>query len=158
MGDKSARPQTTTSSTEDKEKKVCFAFQNGRCTKGNSCHFAHTITEKPCFAFQKGSCTKGRSCPFSHGAGGARPNRLLAALEQSQSAGGKRSASAGIQGGGMDNKRFRSQDAIRPEDMVIVKYNNSSAPLSRGLHYFIIYAGEYANERNGTNAGVRQRD
>jgi hypothetical protein len=69
---------------------VCFAFQTGSCTRGESCKFAHRLRtdsedegkrdagtggaptpkkptkSKVCFAWQKGECQRGERCKFSH--------------------------------------------------------------------------------------------
>jgi len=58
--------------------KMCIFFQNGSCTRGSSCTFAHDIQslrQKPnlcktqlCTAFMKtGVCPAGWSCNFAHG-------------------------------------------------------------------------------------------
>ncbi|KAI9002974.1 putative zinc-binding domain-containing protein [Hyaloraphidium curvatum] len=75
---------------------VCYAFQKGECTRGDSCRFSHEgggggggFNSRGrgrggarggrggrgaaggggggvCYAFQKGECTRGDSCRFSH--------------------------------------------------------------------------------------------
>ena len=58
---------------------VCYAFQKGECTRGDSCRFSHGEAggggggggggwagAPPCYAFQKGECTRGDACRFSH--------------------------------------------------------------------------------------------
>jgi hypothetical protein len=63
---------------------VCYAFQKGECTRGDSCRFSHTEGggsgggyggrggggAPVCYAFQKGECTRGDACRFSHTEGG----------------------------------------------------------------------------------------
>lgn len=67
---------------------VCFAFQEGDCTRGEACKFAHQYVDtnmmgvvggpeqfyqQPmmrkniCYAFQNGECQRGTSCRYSHG-------------------------------------------------------------------------------------------
>eukprot|EP00898_Chlorokybus_atmophyticus_P002259 jgi/Chlat1/3033/Chrsp206S03289 len=56
--------------TDGAEAKVCFDFQKGRCARGDSCRYSHSMQDagsgepgrnKVCFEFQKGSCTRGDS-------------------------------------------------------------------------------------------------
>ena len=62
---------------------VCYAFQEGECTRGDACRFSHTEGggggggfggggggAPVCYAFQKGECTRGDACRFSHTEGG----------------------------------------------------------------------------------------
>ena len=62
---------------------VCYAFQKGECTRGDSCRFSHTMRDgyggggggggggaPVCYAFQRGECTRGDACRFSHTEGG----------------------------------------------------------------------------------------
>ena len=65
---------------------VCYAFQRGECTRGDSCKFDHGGASGGgrgagggrgkggfgvCYAFQRGECTRGDSCKFEHSAGGS---------------------------------------------------------------------------------------
>ncbi|XP_003563222.1 zinc finger CCCH domain-containing protein 25 [Brachypodium distachyon] len=50
---------------------VCYAFQKGECSRGDSCRFSHdeqvaVQARGICYAFQKGECNRGASCRFSH--------------------------------------------------------------------------------------------
>ena len=62
---------------------VCYAFERGECTRGDSCKFSHegggASSARPsysgekrgiCFDFTKGRCTRGDSCKFQHVADG----------------------------------------------------------------------------------------
>eukprot|EP01043_Picozoa_sp_COSAG02_P039438 COSAG02_NODE_3113_length_7338_cov_2.845559_6_plen_272_part_00 len=68
---------------------VCYAFQRGECTRGDTCRFSHSGEPGPggsaysprggrggggvCYAFQRGECTRGDSCRFLHEKGAAPP-------------------------------------------------------------------------------------
>ena len=70
-------------------KDVCRDFQNGRCTRGDSCKYVHAAPGAPppaatwmppaadvngiCRDFQNGRCTRGDSCKYVHAAPGAPP-------------------------------------------------------------------------------------
>ncbi|XP_048532546.1 zinc finger CCCH domain-containing protein 25-like [Triticum urartu] len=50
---------------------ICYAFQKGECSRGDSCRFSHDEQvavqgRGVCYAFQKGECSRGASCRFSH--------------------------------------------------------------------------------------------
>ncbi|VAH27411.1 unnamed protein product [Triticum turgidum subsp. durum] len=50
---------------------VCYAFQKGECSRGDTCRFSHDEQvavqgRGVCYAFQKGDCSRGASCRFSH--------------------------------------------------------------------------------------------
>eukprot|EP00658_Telonema_sp_P-2_P033073 TRINITY_DN2434_c0_g2_i3.p1 TRINITY_DN2434_c0_g2~~TRINITY_DN2434_c0_g2_i3.p1 ORF type:complete len:169 (-),score=56.92 TRINITY_DN2434_c0_g2_i3:354-860(-) len=56
------------------DKKPCWFFTQGKCTKGDGCPFSHTtpvsdptaVKKKVCVFYLRGSCTKGEGCAFSH--------------------------------------------------------------------------------------------
>ncbi len=50
---------------------VCFDFQNGSCSRGDSCRFEHRMeavkrVKAVCRDFLKGTCTRGKDCRFAH--------------------------------------------------------------------------------------------
>jgi len=47
---------------------ICFDFQRGACTRGDSCKYEHVqgASSGVCFDFQKGLCTRGDGCKFEH--------------------------------------------------------------------------------------------
>ncbi|KAF6999807.1 hypothetical protein CFC21_015783 [Triticum aestivum] len=50
---------------------VCYAFQKGECSRGDTCRFSHDEQvavqgRGVCYAFQKGECSRVASCRFSH--------------------------------------------------------------------------------------------
>jgi hypothetical protein len=68
---------------ESKGAGVCYAFQEGNCTRGDDCRFSHSgggggggkkakggKGSDVCYAFQEGKCTRGDDCRFSHSGGG----------------------------------------------------------------------------------------
>ena len=103
---------------------VCFDFQKGRCSRGDSCSFEHVLEagrgggggggggygsggggRGVCFDFQKGRCTRGDSCNFSHeqegGGGGGGGGYSGGSLNQIPVGGG----GGGYGGGGGDRER-----------------------------------------------------
>ena len=56
------------------KKGVCYAFQSGECTRGDSCRFSHEKDSQkdspalrgPCWNFAKGECPYGKSCRYEH--------------------------------------------------------------------------------------------
>jgi hypothetical protein len=50
---------------------ICFSFKNtGKCFRGDKCQFEHsqasTGEKKKCFDFMNGDCTRGNACRFAH--------------------------------------------------------------------------------------------
>ena len=50
---------------------ICFSFKNtGKCFRGDKCQFEHsqasTGEKKKCFDFMNGNCTRGYACRFAH--------------------------------------------------------------------------------------------
>merc|ERR1719494_1562897 len=63
---------------------VCYAYQEGNCTRGASCRFAHEEGGRGggrggdrgvCYDNQNGRCDRGNTCKFSHEDGGGDRNR-----------------------------------------------------------------------------------
>ena len=56
-------------STRSSTAKLCVFFQQGQCTRGESCRFSHSPTAQRtlCRNFVKGKCTFGASCRYGHG-------------------------------------------------------------------------------------------
>lgn len=46
---------------------ICFDFQKGCCSRGDSCRYYHeALPQQPCFKYRNGNCTRGADCRYSH--------------------------------------------------------------------------------------------
>lgn len=83
MYDTNASSVSFSKSTKSTSSELCAYFANGRCTKGNACHFMHSHdgsistgtgvdytdqaeNRRVCSFFLQGRCSKGNACIFLH--------------------------------------------------------------------------------------------
>ncbi|KAG0613972.1 hypothetical protein M758_6G142000 [Ceratodon purpureus] len=71
---------------DEKTQGVCYAFQRGDCSNGDSCRFLHEKQEerprRVCYAFQRGDCPNGDDCKFLHEKQEERPRRVCYAFQR----------------------------------------------------------------------------
>ena len=116
------------------EKKICFAYANGNCSKGSSCAFSHSEKKKAEYLAKKGGKARVRSKSKSAPPRGGRKASGSRQPSRPRSSSGGRSPKGG--GGGGSFRRPEGPRASGPGDYCVhrcARWRASGSPTACGL-------------------------